>query len=178
MAVDYAVLGGGCFWCTESVFKSLHGVIDAEPGYCGGHLQNPDYEQVCSQTSGHIEVVRVKFDPDVISYETLLEVFFATHDPTTPDRQGNDIGPQYASAIFVQSDAQHLLAQALVKKTADLLGVPVVTRILPAATFWPAESYHKDYYARNPGQGYCSFVIAPKLQKFRSTFAHLCRGAW
>lgn len=174
MAFDSAVLGGGCFWCTEAVFKALRGVISVEPGYCGGHVDHPDYEQVCTKETGHIEVVRVQFDPAIITYETLLQVFFATHDPTTPDRQGNDVGPQYASAIFVQSAPQEQTAHHVIDQVQSMLGVPVVTRVLPASTFWPAETYHKDYYARNPGQGYCSFVIAPKLQSFRRKFAELC----
>ena len=174
-----AVFGGGCFWCTEAVFDSLQGVQKVEPGYCGGHVDNPSYEQGCNKDTGHIEVIRVTFDPDVISFESLLEVFFATHDPTTPGRQGNDVGPQYESAIFYQ-DASQLESAKKVIKAVDASaghGAPVCTQLKPAATFWPAEDYHRDFFARNPGQGYCQFVVAPKVQKFRAKFAYrLKRG--
>ncbi|NYT87007.1 peptide-methionine (S)-S-oxide reductase MsrA [Pollutimonas harenae] len=170
---ETAILGGGCFWCTESVFLSLRGVISVTPGYSGGHIENPSYEQVCSKTTGHVEVVRLVFDPDVVDFETILQVFFATHDPTTLDRQGGDIGPQYASVIFYQSAQQHDTAQHLVAQIQQELGVSVVTHLLPAQKFWPAESYHHNYYALNPGQGYCQVVISPKLAKFRKRFAQL-----
>jgi peptide-methionine (S)-S-oxide reductase len=174
-----AVFGGGCFWCTEAVFDSLQGVQKVEPGYCGGHVDNPSYEQVCNKDTGHIEVIRVTFDPDVISFESLLEVFFATHDPTTPGRQGNDVGPQYESVIFYQ-DASQLESAKKVIEAVDASaghGAPVCTQLKPAATFWPAEDYHHDFFARNPGQGYCQFVVAPKVQKFRAKFAdRLKRG--
>jgi peptide-methionine (S)-S-oxide reductase len=174
-----AVFGGGCFWCTEAVFDSLQGVQKVEPGYCGGHVDNPSYEQVCNKDTGHIEVIRVTFDPDMISFESLLEVFFATHDPTTPGRQGNDVGPQYESVIFYQ-DASQLESAKKVIEAVDASaghGAPVCTQLKPAATFWPAEDYHHDFFARNPGQGYCQFVVAPKVQKFRAKFAdRLKRG--
>jgi peptide-methionine (S)-S-oxide reductase len=174
-----AVFGGGCFWCTEAVFDSLQGVQKVEPGYCGGHVDNPSYEQVCNKDTGHIEVIRVTFDPDVISFESLLEVFFATHDPTTPGRQGNDVGPQYESVIFYQ-DASQLESAKKVIEAVDASaghGAPVCTQLKPAATFWLAEDYHHDFFARNPGQGYCQFVVAPKVQKFRAKFAdRLKRG--
>jgi len=167
------VLGGGCFWCTESVFLSLRGVAEVTPGYSGGHVDNPTYEQVCAQDTGHIEVVRVRFDPAVVSFETLLGVFFATHDPTTPDRQGADVGPQYASAIFYQSEQQKETAQRVISQVEAALDAPVATKLLPAQTFWPAEQYHHDYYARHPAQGYCQVVISPKMAKLRQQFAPL-----
>lgn len=174
-----AVFGGGCFWCTEAVFDSLEGVQKVEPGYCGGHVEHPSYEQVCNKDTGHIEVIRVTFDPGVVSFESLLEVFFATHDPTTPGRQGNDVGPQYESVIFYQ-DAFQLESARKVIEAVDAgagHGAPVCTQLKPAVTFWLAEDYHHDFYARNPGQGYCQFVVAPKVQKFRARFAdRLKRG--
>jgi len=168
---ETAVLGGGCFWCTESVFQALKGVLEVTPGYSGGHIDNPSYEQVCSKDTGHIEVVRVLFDPSIVDFATILKVFFATHDPTTPDRQGGDVGPQYASAIFCQSEAQKAVALDVIAQVEAALDSAVVTRVLEPARFWPAESIHHDYYARNPNQGYCQFVIAPKLAKLRQDFA-------
>ncbi|MDS1142606.1 peptide-methionine (S)-S-oxide reductase MsrA [Pusillimonas sp. SM2304] len=170
---ETAVLGGGCFWCTESVFLALRGVLGVTPGYSGGHVQHPSYEQVCTKTTGHIEVVRVVFDPEIIDFETVLRVFFSTHDPSTLDRQGGDVGPQYASAIFYQSPAQKETARKIMLEVQDEIGEPVVTRLLEAQTFWPAESYHHNYYARNPGQGYCQVVISPKLAKFRKRYTAL-----
>lgn len=172
-SLETVVLGGGCFWCTESVFQALSGVLEVTPGYSGGHVDNPTYEQVCGKSTGHIEVVQVLFDPSVIDFETILKVFFATHDPTTPDRQGADLGPQYASAIFCQSDSQKAVALDVIAQVEALLGATVVTKVLEPARFWPAESVHHDYYARNSQQGYCQFVIAPKLAKLRKEFAHL-----
>lgn len=168
-----AVFGGGCFWCTEAVFVAMKGVNRVEPGYCGGHVNNPTYEQVCDKNTGHIEAVRIDYDPALVSFESLLEVFFATHDPTTPGRQGNDVGPQYQSAIFYQ-DAAQLDASRKAIAAIDASGkydAPVCTQLMPAATFWVAEDYHHDFFERNPGQGYCQFVIAPKVQKFREQFA-------
>ncbi|WP_442596159.1 peptide-methionine (S)-S-oxide reductase MsrA [Parapusillimonas sp. JC17] len=173
---EIAILGGGCFWCIEPIFKALQGVEDVTPGYAGGHVDNPSYEQVCTKTTGHIEVVRVEFDPQVIDYATVLRVFFASHDPTTLDRQGADVGPQYASAIFCQSPAQREVAESLIKELQAETGQAIVTRLLGAETFWPAEDYHHDYFARNPYQGYCQAVISPKLAKFRKQYAHLLRG--
>ncbi|MCD8503641.1 MAG: peptide-methionine (S)-S-oxide reductase MsrA [Burkholderiaceae bacterium] len=168
-----AVFGGGCFWCTEAVFAAIDGVQTVEPGYCGGHVENPTYEQVCEKNTGHIEVVRIAFDPAVVSYETLLDVFFATHDPTTPGRQGNDVGPQYQSAIFYQDEAQFSAAKHAIHTidASKKLDAPVCTELKPAEKFWVAEAYHHEFFERNPGQGYCQFVIAPKVQKFRSQFA-------
>ena len=168
-----AVFGGGCFWCVEAVFASLKGVHSAQSGYCGGSVDNPSYEQVCAKQTGHIEVVKIDFDPAQISYTELLEVLFAIHDPTTPGRQGNDIGPQYQSAIFWQDTAQRDAAAAMI---AELDGTgefsaPICTELRPAATFWPAEAYHDNYFALHPEQGYCQMVVAPKVQKFRKKFA-------
>ena len=174
---EIAVLGGGCFWCMEPVFSELRGVLDVTPGYSGGHVENPTYEQVCSKRTGHIEVVRVRFDPAIISYETLLQVFFATHDPTTPDRQGGDVGPQYASSVFCQSPQQKQIAERVIKEVEAMVAAPVVTRLLGADPFWPAENYHHDYYTRNPSQGYCEMVISPKMAKFRRHFTELLAGA-
>ncbi|WP_237173952.1 peptide-methionine (S)-S-oxide reductase MsrA [Paracandidimonas lactea] len=170
---ETAILGGGCFWCTEAVFLALRGVLAAAPGYAGGHVDRPTYEAVCAKATGHIEVVRVVFDPAIIDFSTLLKVFFATHDPTTLDRQGADVGPQYASAIFCQSDAQRDTAVAVIEEVQAALGEPVVTQVRDAATFWPAEDYHHDFYARNPWQGYCQAVISPKMAKLRRHYARL-----
>ncbi len=172
-----AVLGGGCFWCTEAVFLALRGVQSVEPGYCGGHVDHPTYEQICEKNTGHIEVVRISFDPQAISFQTLLDVFFATHDPTTPGRQGNDVGPQYQSAIFYQDQAQQQAAvQTIERLNQDgSYAAPVCTEVLPAARFWVAEAYHHNFFARNPGQGYCQFVVAPKVQKVQGKFATLLK---
>ena len=169
---EIAVFGGGCFWCTEACFSSLQGVISVKSGYCGGHVESPTYEQVCSKMTGHIEVVRIEFNPTVITYQSLLEVFFATHDPTTPDRQGNDVGPQYQSAIFYQNDEQKLQAKGFVDEleTSGHFSESICTQILPAAHFWPAETMHDEYFALHPEQGYCQFVIAPKVTKFKKQF--------
>ena len=168
--MESAVLGGGCFWCTEAVFKNVRGVVSVIPGYSGGHTERPDYESVCSGSTGHIEVVKVEYDPAVIGYETILEIFFATHDPTTLDRQGADVGPQYASAIFSSTPQQRETAERVIADVQRHLGRPVVTRLLDEAAFWPAEAVHHDYYARNPWQGYCQAVIEPKLAKFRQRY--------
>jgi len=167
---EIAVLGGGCFWCTEAVFRDVRGVRSVLPGYSGGHLDQPDYRAVCTGQTGHIEVLRVEFDPAIIDYATILEIFFATHDPTTPDRQGADVGPQYASAIFCQSPQQREAADRVMAEVRQALGRPVVTQLYGTEVFWPAESEHHDYYARNPGQGYCRAVIEPKLAKFRQRY--------
>jgi len=175
--MSVAVFGGGCFWCTEAVFLSLRGVHSVQSGYCGGHRDHPTYEDVCHGNTGHIEVVKVEFDPAVISYDGLLEVFFATHDPTTPGRQGNDVGPQYQSAVFYEDEQQRQSAQQCIERinASGQFTAPVCTQLLPAATFWPAESYHDNYFTRNPGQGYCAYVIAPKVAKFRQQFNSLLR---
>ena len=167
------VLGGGCFWCVEAVFVELDGIVSVEPGYAGGHVLNPTYEQICEANTGHIEVARVTYDPRRLSLDDIFNVFFGTHDPTTVDRQGNDVGPQYASAIFWATPTQRDAAQAFLDKLRDerTFAAPVVTKLLPLEKFWPAEDYHRDYFARHPTQGYCQFVIAPKVAKMRQKFA-------
>lgn len=167
---EIAVLGGGCFWCTEAVFLRLRGVTGVQSGYCGGHVNNPSYEQVCEKNTGHIEVVKIEFDPAQISFDDILTVFFETHDPTTPDRQGNDVGPQYASAIFCQTAEQEDIAQAHIQKNQARFSAPIVTKVLPAATFWPAEAYHDKFFERNPNQPYCAFVVSEKVNKFMKHF--------
>jgi peptide-methionine (S)-S-oxide reductase len=170
---EQATLGGGCFWCTEAVFAMLDGVIDVRPGYSGGHVERPTYEQVCGKRTGHAEVVQVTFDPAVLSYRDVLEVFFASHDPTTRDRQGNDVGPQYRSAIFTHSDAQDETAREVIREfDADGgFGDAIVTEVVPYERFWPAEADHLEYYRRNPTQPYCAFVISPKVAKVRQKFS-------
>ena len=173
MPTELATLGGGCFWCLEPVFLSLRGVHRSVSGYAGGHVPNPTYEQVCGKRTGHAEVIQVTFDPAEISYADLLRVFFTMHDPTTPDRQGADAGPQYRSIILTHSDGQAEAARA-VKAEIDAAHVwdnPVVTEVVPLTTFYPAEEYHQDYYARNPGNGYCRAVINPKVAKLRKLFS-------
>lgn len=174
---ELAVFGGGCFWCTEAVFKALKGVISVTPGYAGGTVEKPTYEQVCSGKTGHAEVIKVEYDPNVISYTDLLNVFFATHDPTTINKQGNDVGTQYRSVIFTNSDEQ----TARAKEKIETLGrsgtfdTAIVTKVEPLTNFYEAEDYHKDYYAKNPAAGYCQMVISPKLAKFRASYKHLLK---
>ena len=165
---ESAILGGGCFWCLEAVFVQLRGVHGVESGYTGGHVEDPSYQQVCAGTTGHAEVVRVDFDPDIISFRDLLDVFFTIHDPTTLNRQGADVGTQYRSAIYYLSPEQQAVAQKTIAELEDQ-GVwdGIVTEVAPAGRFWPAEAYHRDYYSRNPEQGYCRAVIAPKVAKLR-----------
>lgn len=159
----------GCFWCSEAVFSELNGVLKVEPGYSGGSVPNPTYEQVCTDETGHAEVAQVTFDPDVISFRELLEVFFSTHDPTTLNRQGSDFGKQYRSVIFYHDDAQRMAAEEIVKEMTEerVFRKPIVTEIVPLEAFYPAEDYHREYFRRNPGRPYCRVVIAPKLEKFR-----------
>jgi peptide-methionine (S)-S-oxide reductase len=172
-AVEQVMLGGGCFWCVEAAIKALRGVAKVESGYSGGSIQHPTYEQVCSETTGHAEVIRVTFDPNELSFENLLRVFFQIHDPTTPNRQGADIGTQYRSAVFFFSPEQEQVAQrtkAELEKSGLWGGKPFVTQIEQAGEFYPAEEYHQDYFARNPSQPYCLAVIPPKLAKLRKEF--------
>ena len=171
--VQVAIFGGGCFWCTEAVFAAMKGVLSVQSGYCGGSVQYPTYEQVCGKQTGHIEVVKIEYDAEQVDFAALLEVFFATHDPTTPGRQGNDVGPQYQSAVFYQDAAQHASTEQYILQldASKVFADPVCTELQPAATFWPAEQYHAEYFALHPEQGYCQFVIAPKVQKFRKQFA-------
>lgn len=170
---ELATLAGGCFWCLEAVFDDLRGVVSVESGYMGGPGPNPSYEAVCSGTTGHAEVVQIRYDPKAVSFGELLEVFFVIHDPTTLNRQGNDRGTQYRSAIFYHSEEQKRVAEEVIAQmTRDKVwsSSRIVTEVTPAETFWMAESYHQEYYARNPGQGYCMFVVEPKVQKFRKHF--------
>ena len=173
LATEVAILGGGCFWCVEAVLQDLKGVSSVLPGYTGGHVDHPTYEQVCNKNTGHIEVAKVEFNPNELSFADLLRVFFATHDPTTPGRQGNDVGPQYESAIFYQNDTQKQIAQDVIAEIEEksLYAAPVVTQIRPNETFWAAEEYHNSYFQLHPQQGYCQYVIAPKVAKFRQLFA-------
>jgi peptide-methionine (S)-S-oxide reductase len=170
---EVATLGGGCFWCLEAVFERLRGVERVVSGYAGGFVERPTYEQVCSGTTGHAEVVQVTFDPAVLSYRDVLEVFFSIHDPTTKDRQGADVGTQYRSVVFWRSPEQKAAAEGLVRELAaeKAFDAPIVTELAPFHEFFPAEAYHQGYYRRNPAQGYCRVVIAPKLAKFRAKWA-------
>ncbi len=174
---ETAVVGGGCFWCTEAVFSELRGVEGVEPGYAGGTVPNPTYEQVCSGRTGHAEVVRIEFDPSVLPYRDLLTIFFTTHDPTTPDRQGADVGTQYRSVVLYRTVEEKRTAEELIASldAQHLWRHPIVTRVEPWTTFYPAEEYHRRYFARNPGQGYCQFVIAPKVAKLRHQYADRLR---
>lgn len=169
---ESTTLGAGCFWCIEAIFQDVQGVISVTPGYTGGHVKNPDYKLVCEGTTGHAEVARIVFDPEIISFEELLEVFWHTHDPTTLNRQGNDVGTQYRSAIFYHNEEQKRIAEASKAATdaSDLWANPIVTEITPLDTFYEAEDYHKNYFLNHPEQGYCRMVINPKVQKFRKTF--------
>jgi peptide-methionine (S)-S-oxide reductase len=167
-----ALLGGGCFWCLEAVYQQVRGVTRVESGYMGGQVDRPTYEQVCAGTTGHAEIVRLEFDPSVISYHDLLEVFFTIHDPTTLNRQGNDVGTQYRSVIFTESPEQEAVARQVIAEMANVWDAPVVTEVTPAQTWYKAEDYHQDYFNQHPLQGYCAFVVAPKVAKFRSTFAN------
>jgi peptide-methionine (S)-S-oxide reductase len=171
-AAETATLGGGCFWCLEAVFDGLQGVSDVVSGYSGGGSSQPSYAEVCDGDSGHVEVVRVQFDSAELSYRELLEVFFAIHDPTTLNRQGNDVGSQYRSVIFFHSPAQEQVARSVIAELmqARAFPAPIVTEVTAAAPFWPAENYHQEYFANNPRQPYCQAVVGPKLAKFRSKF--------
>jgi peptide-methionine (S)-S-oxide reductase len=168
-----AVLGGGCFWCLEAVYLDVDGVLAVESGYAGGHVAAPTYEQVCGGDTGHAEVVRIEFDGDRIPYRDLLQIFFGIHDPTTLDRQGADIGPQYRSVIFHADEAQRDTAQAVIAALNDeqVYDRPIVTQVAPLTNYYPAEGYHQRYYERNPYQGYCMAVVGPKVAKFRKQFA-------
>jgi peptide-methionine (S)-S-oxide reductase len=177
MTTATAVVGGGCFWCTEAVFLELEGVLDVKSGYAGGTTVNPTYEQICTGRTGHAEVIRISYDPAVISYADLLRVFFATHDPTTLNRQGNDVGTQYRSSIFPETEEQARVAREVMAEieARGIWGRPLVTTIEPLTVFYPAEAYHDDYYARNPNAGYCRVVVAPKVSKVRKEFTDRLR---
>jgi peptide-methionine (S)-S-oxide reductase len=171
--LETATLGGGCFWCIEAVFRQLQGVEEVVSGYAGGTMAEPDYESVCEGGTGHAEVVRVRFDPKALSYREVLEVFFTVHDPTTPNRQGADVGEQYRSVVFTHSPEQERQAKAIIAELEreQAFDRPIVTEVQPAPPFYPAEDYHQDYYRLNPAQGYCQAVIRPKLAKFRKSWS-------
>ncbi|MCC6955673.1 MAG: peptide-methionine (S)-S-oxide reductase MsrA [Anaerolineales bacterium] len=175
---EVATLGGGCFWCLEAVYDELEGVLNVESGYAGGNLLQPSYQQVCSGATGHAEVVQVTFDPQVTPYREILEVFFAIHNPTTLNRQGADVGSQYRSVIFYHDQSQKQVAESVIREI-DEMGIwdaPIVTQVLPLDKFYVAEDYHQEYYKKNPYQGYCQVVVAPKVAKFRQKFARKLRA--
>ena len=173
MGTETIYLGGGCFWCTEAVFDRVRGVSDVQSGYANGDLDDPSYEDICTGETGHSEVIRVQFDPAVIPLRDLLTVFFGTHDPTTLNRQGNDVGTQYRSGIYTTNEQQAEVARTLISELtqAGAYDAPIVTEVQPLASYWPAEDYHQDYFLNHPNQGYCAFVVGPKVQKFRGAFA-------
>ena len=176
--MEKATLGGGCFWCLEAVFLDMKGIATATSGYAGGHVANPSYEEVCGKRTGHAEVVQVSYDPALVSFPELLRVFFAIHDPTTKDRQGADVGPQYRSIIMTHDATQDASAREVIAELTEarLWGNPIVTEIVPLTQFWPAEPEHHNYFARNPWSGYCQAVVAPKVVKFRKNFADLLKS--
>jgi peptide-methionine (S)-S-oxide reductase len=176
--MEKTTLGGGCFWCLEAVFLGMKGIATATSGYAGGHVANPSYEEVCGKRTGHAEVVQVSYDPAIVSFSDLLRVFFAIHDPTTKDRQGADVGPQYRSIILTHDATQDASAREVIAEltAARLWGNPIVTEIVPLTQFWPAEPEHHNYFARNPWSGYCQAVVAPKVVKFRKNFADLLKS--
>ena len=173
--MQQAVLGGGCFWCVEAVFLQLQGVQTVVSGYAGGITQHPSYEQICEGNTQHAEVIQINFDDSQISFSQLLDVFFATHDPTTLNRQGNDVGTQYRSVIFYQDESQKQIAEQRIEEL-KAEGINIVTELSPMPTFYPAEEYHQNFFARNPNQGYCNFSIPPKLMKLRSKFQDLLKS--
>ena len=177
MSLPSITLGGGCFWCTEAVFERVRGITQVQSGYCNGAVLQPTYEQVCTGRTGHNEVVRLTFDPAIISVQQILQIFFAIHDPTTLNRQGNDVGTQYRSGIYFHTPQQQQVAQAMLEQLAQerVFDAPLTTELLPEQNFWPAEDYHAQYYARNPSQGYCAAIIGPKLAKFRQTFTQFLK---
>jgi len=170
--METAILGGGCFWCTEAVFLDVKGVEKVVSGYAGGAAPDPTYEQVCAGATGHAEVVKIDFDPAVIDYHDLLEIFFTIHDPTTLNRQGNDVGTQYRSVVYHLSPQQEAVARKVVAEMANVWDAPIITELAPAPVFYPAEAYHQDYFSHHPLQSYCAFVVAPKVAKLRAIYAH------
>ncbi len=176
MNEDTITLGGGCFWCTEAVYEQVQGVLSVQSGYCNGQVHNPSYAQVCDGDTGHAEVVRVRFDPALISLREILEIFFVVHDPTTLNRQGNDVGTQYRSGIYWHRPEQAEVARAVMAEANAGLGGRLVTELAAEDNYWPAEDYHQHYFANHPDQGYCAVVVAPKVQKFRKTFAARVRA--
>ncbi len=175
--LETATLGGGCFWCVEPIFDNLRGVVSVKPGYAGGHVANPTYEQVCGGRTGHAEVAQIVFDPSEVSYSDLLHIFFSTHDPTTLNRQGADVGEQYRSVILPHSDEQRRVAEEVIREVTEqrLYDHPIVTKIEPFTVFYPAEDYHQQYFANHPDAPYCAVVIAPKVAKFRKKYAELLK---
>jgi peptide-methionine (S)-S-oxide reductase len=176
MSQQSITLGGGCFWCVEAVYELVDGVTAVESGYCNGHVHNPSYEAVCSGNTGHVEVVRVGFDADRISLREVLEIFFTVHDPTTLNRQGNDMGTQYRSGIYWHEAGQEAVAREVLAEAQAAHGGGVVTELLPLANYSKAEAYHQHYFSNHPNQGYCAFVVAPKVEKFRKTFKARVKG--
>jgi peptide-methionine (S)-S-oxide reductase len=176
--LETIVLGGGCFWCTEAVYVKVRGVVDVESGYSNGDVERPTYEQVCSGTTGHNEVVKLTYDPAQISTRQILEIFFLIHDPTTLNRQGNDTGEQYRSGIYYTTPEQKEVAEDMIRQLSQdkVFRLPIVTEVLPLANYWPAEEYHQDFFEKNPYQGYCVAVAGPKVAKFRKTFAELVKA--
>jgi len=177
-SIEVATLGGGCFWCTEAVFLEIEGVVDVKPGYSGGHVKSPTYQQVTTGETGHAEVVQIRFRPEVISYREILEIFFTMHDPTTLNRQGADVGPQYRSVIFYHSQEQRRVSEEFIMELneSNVLGFPVVTQLEEFTEFYEAEDYHRNYYARNRAQGYSRIVIEPKLEKVEKRFKDRIKG--
>ena len=175
MDIETIVLGGGCFWCTEAVFSILKGVISVEPGYTGGQVMSPTYEQVSTGKTGHTEVIKIEYNPDRIAFEEILQVFFETHDPTTRNQQGNDVGPQYTSAVFYTTERQKEKAEHYIKLIAKKYTEPIVTTVAPLSTFYKAEEYHKKYYENHKNAGYCTAVIGPKLEKVQKKFVNLLK---
>ena len=172
MAIETATLGGGCFWCLEAVFQEINGVQKVESGYAGGQLVNPTYEQICQGATGHAEVIRVAFDTEAVTFRELLEVFFTIHDPTTLNRQGNDVGTQYRSVIHFHTPEQEATARQVLAEMANVWDAPIVTQLCPAEEFYKAEDYHQNYFRKHPLEGYCAFVVAPKVAKFRDFFSN------
>ena len=175
MNADVITLGGGCFWCIEAVFEQVDGVLSVQSGYCNGQTRDPSYEQVCEGSTGHAEVVRVQFDQDRLSLREVLEIFFVVHDPSTPNRQGNDVGTQYRSGIYWHNPAQASVVREVVAEVDAELGGRVVTELAAETNYWPAEAYHQHDFANHPGQGYCAYVVAPKVEKFKKTFVSRVR---
>ncbi len=177
MTTEIATLGGGCFWCLEAVYQELKGVQHVESGYAGGQVADPSYDEVCSGTTGHAEVVQITFDPAIVSYREILEIFFTIHDPTTLNRQGNDCGTQYRSVIYFHSPEQQDTARHVIAEMANVWDAPIVTELSPVPAYYKAEDYHQNYFRQNPLQGYCAFVVAPKVAKFRKIFADKMKQA-
>ncbi|WP_201354142.1 peptide-methionine (S)-S-oxide reductase MsrA [Hydrogenimonas urashimensis] len=172
---EKATLGGGCFWCLEAVFEQVKGVVDVVSGYAGGHVEKPTYQQVCTGSTGHAEVVQITYDPSIVSYEALLDIFWTIHDPTTLNRQGADVGTQYRSVIFYHNENQKEMAQRSKAQAQQRFNAPIVTAIAPLDKFWPAEAYHQDYFRKNPSHGYCHAVVAPKVKKFKTHFKEMAK---